>query len=179
MLEIFQDYQQQLVQTIIAIAIFLLIRFILYKTIKRVGKIGELDPNRTRLIFKYINFFISAIGLFVISFFWGVNIDDLGWFISSAFAVIGVAFFAVWSILSNVTAGIILFFSFPFKIGDRIRIQDKDFPTEGLIEDIRAFHIHIRSDEGELLTYPNNLLLQKGVAQISKAEKDDDGKDSI
>lgn len=179
MLEIFQDYQQQLVQTIIAIAIFLLIRFILYKTIKRVGKIGELDPNRTRLIFKYINFFISAIGLFVISFFWGVNIDDLGWFISSAFAVIGVAFFAVWSILSNVTAGIILFFSFPFKIGDRIRIQDKDFPTEGLIEDIRAFHIHIRSDEGELLTYPNNLLLQKGVAQISKAKREDDGTDSI
>lgn len=179
MLELFQEYQKQLIQTLIVVVVFLLIRFLIYKAIKRVGKMGELDPNRTRLIFKYFNLFISAIGIFIISMFWGVNIDDLGWFISSAFAVIGVAFFAVWSILSNVTAGIILFFSFPFKIGDRIRIQDKDFPTEGLIEDIRAFHIHIRSDEGELLTYPNNLLLQKGVAQISKAKKDDDGKDSI
>lgn len=179
MLEIFQHYQLQMVQTIITIAVFLVIRFIIYKTIRRVGKMGELDPNRTRLIFKYFNFFISAVGIFIISIFWGVNFDDLGWFISSAFAVIGVAFFAVWSILSNVTAGIILFFSFPFKIGDRIRIQDKDFPTEGIIEDIRAFHIHIRSDDGELLTYPNNLLLQKGVAQISNAKKEDDGKDSI
>jgi len=179
MVELFQEYQKQLLQTVIAVAIILLIRFVLYKTIKRVGEMGELDPNRSRLIFKYFNFFISSIGIFIISIFWGVNIDDLGWFISSAFAVIGVAFFAVWSILSNVTAGIILFFSFPFKIGDRIRIQDKDFPTEGLIEDIRAFHIHIRSDQGDLLTYPNNLLLQKGVAQISKAKKDDDGKDRI
>lgn len=179
MLEIFKDYQHQLVQTLIAIAILLVIRFLIYKMVKRVGKIGEIDPNRTRLILKYFNFFISSVGIFAISFFWGVNFDDLGWFISSAFAVIGVAFFAVWSILSNVTAGVILFFSFPFKIGDRIRIQDKDFPTEGFIEDIKAFHIHIRSDDGELLTYPNNLLLQKGVALIKKTQKDDDGKDSL
>lgn len=179
MLELFKEYQAQILQTLVAIVVILLIRFIISKTIRRVGKLGELDPNRTLLISKYINLFISAIGLFVISIFWGVNFDDLGWFISSAFAVIGVAFFAVWSILSNVTAGIILFFSFPFKIGDRIRIQDKDFPTEGIIEDIRAFHIHIRSDDGELLTYPNNLLLQKGVAQITKVKKEDDGKDSI
>ncbi|WP_417360647.1 mechanosensitive ion channel domain-containing protein [Galbibacter sp.] len=179
MLEIFQNHKNQLLYTLITVAIIILVRYIIYKTVKRVGKLGEIDPNRTRLIYKYFNFFITAIGIFIISIYWGVNIDDLGWFISSAFAVIGVAFFAVWSILSNVTAGIILFFSFPFKIGDRIRIQDKDFPTEGFIEDIRAFHIHIRSDDGELLTYPNNLLLQKGVAQISKAKKEDDGKDSI
>lgn len=179
MLEIIENYQDQIVHTLIAIAILLGIRFLIYKTVKRVGKIGEIDPNRTRLILKYFNFFISIVGLFAISIFWGVNFNDLGWFISSAFAVIGVAFFAVWSILSNVTAGVILFFSFPFKIGDRIRIQDKDFPTEGLIEDIKAFHIHIRGDDGELLTYPNNLLLQKGVALIKKTHKVDDGKDSL
>ena len=42
----------------------------------------------------------------------------------------GVAMFAQWSILSNITSGIILFFSFPFKIGDLILIHDKDFPIE-------------------------------------------------
>lgn len=68
----------------------------------------------------------------------------------------------------------VLFFSFPFKIGDRIRIQDKDFPTEAFIEDIKAFHIHLRTDDGELITYPNNLLLQKGVSLISKRNEDDE-----
>ncbi len=76
--------------------------------------------------------------------------------------------FATWSILSNITAGIILFFSFPFKIGDRIRIMDGDLPDEADILDIKAFHIYLRKDNGELVTYPNNLLLQKGVALIEK-----------
>src|SRR5690606_28139942 len=113
MLEIFQNHKHQLLQTLIAIAIILLARYILYKTVKRVGKHGEIDHNRTRLIYKYFNVFITAVVIFIISIFWGVINDDLGWFISSAFAVIGVAFFAVWSILSLVTEVIILFCSFP------------------------------------------------------------------
>ena len=99
---------------------------------------------------------------------WGIQIRELGLIISSVFAVIGVALFATWSILSNVTAGIILFFSFPYKIGDRIRILDKDFPEEAIILDIKAFTVNLKKDNGEILTYPNNLLLQKGVVLIQK-----------
>ncbi len=87
--------------------------------------------------------------------------------VSSITTVIGVAMFAQWSILSNITSGIILFFFFPFKIGDIIRINDKDFPVQGEIEDINAFHINLRSSNGELSTYPNNLLLQKGITVLN------------
>lgn len=66
------------------------------------------------------------------------------------------------------TSGIILFFYFPFKIGDRIRILDKDFPEEAIIIDIQTFTINLKKDNGEFLTYPNNLLLQKGVVLIQK-----------
>jgi small-conductance mechanosensitive channel len=62
--------------------------------------------------------------------------------------------FAQWSILSNITSGI-LFFSFPFKI-DIIRIHDKDFPIVAEIEDIRAFHVALKTKEGEMIIYPNN-----------------------
>jgi small-conductance mechanosensitive channel len=84
------------------------------------------------------------------------------------FAVVGVAAFAQWSILSNVTAGIVLFFSYPFKIGDKIRIHDKDFPIEAEIEDIKAFYILLKSNEGELITFPNNLLMQKGISIVNE-----------
>ncbi|NNK75718.1 MAG: mechanosensitive ion channel family protein, partial [Maribacter sp.] len=60
------------------------------------------------------------------------------------------------------------FFSFPFKIGDRIKILDGEFAEEADILDIKAFHLYLRKDNGELVTYPNNLLLQKGVALIAK-----------
>ena len=95
------------------------------------------------------------------------------------FAVIGVALFAQWSILSNITAGVIIFFSYPFKIGNTIRIFDKEINKTDyngdetyIIEDIRAFHLHLRRSNGEVLTYPNSLVLQKGVSLV-QAYNDD------
>ena len=159
------NYQSKLLATIIAILALLVIKFILSKTIRKVGSVSDLNKIRTRLIIKYVSFGLSVLGVVIIILIWGVNFRQLGLIFSSVFAVIGVAIFAQWSILSNVTAGIILYFSFPFKIGDRIKIMDKDMESEGnyIIEDIRAFHIHLRNDASELITYPNNLMLQKAV----------------
>jgi len=112
-------------------------------------------------------------------FIWGVNFREIGLLFSSLFAVIGVALFAQWSILSNITAGVILFFAFPFKIGDQIKILDKEAIESQneshdlfIIEDIKAFHIRLRSSKGNLVTYPNNLMLQKAVTLIQKDAMD-------
>ena len=62
-----------------------------------------------------------------------------------------------------------MFFSFPYKIGDKIKIHDKDSPIDNvIIEDIKAFQLHLRTDKGELVTYPNNLFLQKPVTLLKK-----------
>ena len=61
-----------------------------------------------------------------------------------------------------------MFFSCPYKIGDKIQIHDKDFPMEAIIEDIKAFQLHLRTDNDELVTYPNNLFLQKSVTLLKK-----------
>ena len=39
-----------------------------------------------------------------------------------------------------------------------------------IIEDIRAFHVSLRKDNGELLVYPNNLMMQKAVTLIYHTE---------
>ena len=75
-----------------------------------------------------------------------------------------------------------MFFSFPYKVGDKIQINDKDFPIEAIIEDIRAFHLHLRLDNGDLVTYPNNLILQKAVTLVEKDaidEMNDDGSNAV
>ena len=115
-------------------------------------------------------------------FVFGAKPEQLAVVFSSVFAVIGIGLFAIWSILSNVTSGIIMFFSFPYKVGDKIQIHDKDFPIEAIIEDIRAFQLHLRLDNGNLVTYPNNLMLQKAVTLIEKDaihDNFDDGTDLI
>ena len=104
---------------------------------------------------------LAVIALIII---WGVQTKDIFLVFSSIATVVGVAMFAQWSILSNITSGIILFFSFPYKIGDLIFIHDKDFPIQGEIEDIGAFHVYLRTKEGEMIVYPNNLMLQVGIS---------------
>ena len=112
---------------------------------------------------------LALVGIIVI---WGVQKKDIFFTLSSLTTVVGVAMFAQWSILSNITSGIILFFFFPFRIGDVILVHDKDFPIQAEIEDIKAFHIYLKTEEGERITYPNNLLLQRGISIIKPKFED-------
>ncbi|WP_343486539.1 mechanosensitive ion channel family protein [Allomuricauda sp. d1] len=168
MREFIFEHQNELLATIISLVAFLILRQLFVAAIKKVGRISDLNMSRTRLVSKYVTFGLFALLLVFWVLVWGIDIKEIGLIVSSVFAVLGVALFATWSIASNITAGIILFFYFPYKIGDRIRILDKDFPEEALILDIKAFHINLMRDNGELLTYPNNLLLQKGVVLVQK-----------
>lgn len=181
MKELINTYQTELLGTLGVLGILLITRFIAIKAIRRVGRISDLNEVRTRLIIKYVvigHGLLMVTGLLLI---WGVNIREVGLLLSSVFAVIGVALFASWSILSNITAGVILFFSLPYKIGDRIRIHDKDLEPEDefVIEDIRGFHVHLRSARGELITYPNNLFMQKAVSQLRPEMTDTEGSEAL
>ncbi|PZD79356.1 mechanosensitive ion channel domain-containing protein [Mesonia sp. K7] len=168
MKELFYTYQTQIIYTIAVILFLLIVRLILTTTTNRVGKRQEINIARIQLMARYINFLMAFIALFLLLLVWGVTPKDFAVVFSSIFAVIGIALFAVWSILSNITSGVIMFFSFPYKIGDKIKIHDKDYPMEAIIEDIKAFHLILRAENGELVTYPNNLILQKGVSLIQK-----------
>jgi len=184
--EYFVQYKNELWGTLISIGLLTLLKYIISKTIRRVGKISELNEVRTRLIIKYVSVGLTGFGIVALIIIWGVDFGELGLLLSSVFAVIGVALFAQWSIISNVTAGVILFFSFPFKIGDRIRIMDKEILEKEdeiretyVIEDIRAFHLHLRNTKGELITYPNNLMLQKAVALIDTYGHSHEGSEAL
>lgn len=170
----FSIYQKELLFTGLTFILLFALRFLSKSTIKRIGSLSTIDKSRTKLITKFVMFGLSFLAIGVLVFIWGVNFREIGLLFSSLFAVIGVALFAQWSILSNITAGVILFFAFPFKIGDRIKILDKeavetqqDSPDIFVIEDIKAFHIRLRSSKGNLVTYPNNLMLQKAVTLIT------------
>ncbi|MCC9074311.1 mechanosensitive ion channel family protein [Flavobacterium sp. F-65] len=163
---LFTDYAKEILATGILIAVTISTRVIVTQIVRKYARKEHFLEHRTNLTIKYIHLLTNIlfiIGLFVV---WGVKTEDIFLTVSSIATVIGVAMFAQWSILSNITSGIILFFSFPFKIGDSIKIHDKDFPIEAEIEDINAFHVSLKTKEGEKIIYPNNLLLQKGISII-------------
>ena len=160
--------QSEFVSSAILLLVFIIIRSILKISIKKIGRTSGINDARIGLISRYTTFTLLLIFLLFLAYILGAELENLAVIFSSVFAVIGVGLFAIWSILSNITSGIIMFFSFPYKVGDKIKIHDKDFPIEAIIEDIRAFQIHLRLDNGNLVTYPNNLMLQKAVTLIQK-----------
>lgn len=175
--QFFVEYKIELFWTLITLVILFILKFIGNTTVKRVGRDSEIVEARIRLITKYVTIVLVFIGVGAITFIWGVNFRELALLFSSIFAILGVALFANWSILSNITAGIILFFTFPFKIGDKVKVMDKDILDDSstnntyIIENIKAFHVLMRKDNGELLTHPNSLMLQKGVTLITTYEE--------
>lgn len=165
-MESIREYSLQLIESGALVIIILLIRAALKRAIRNYAKKVERLEHRTGLVMKHVDFavfFLIILGLITV---WGVDFRNIGLVMSSIFAVLGIAFFAQWSILSNITSGIIMFFTFPYRIGDYIRIHDKEIPSEGYIEDIKTFHVILHTRDNEIITYPNSMMLQKGVSII-------------
>ncbi len=168
MSEFFKAHQNEIIYTAVLLILLLIIRSIIVVTVKKIGRKSGTTEARANLIGRYATVTLILIAILIEAFILGFETQDITLVFSSVFAVIGIALFAIWSILSNVTSGIIMFFSFPYKVGDKIKIHDKDYPLEVIIEDIRAFQLILREDNGDLVTYPNNLILQKAVTLIQK-----------
>ncbi|MFI1742997.1 mechanosensitive ion channel domain-containing protein [Thalassobellus sediminis] len=177
-MEFFIKYQDEFLWSGIILISLLIIRFIIHYTITRVARKNGINEARIRLIRRYVTVTLLIIAIIIEAFIFGAEFKELAVVFSSVFAILGLALFAVWSILSNVTSGIILFFNFPYKVGDKVEIHDKDFPVTAIIEDIRAFQLHLRLENGDLVTYPNNLMLQKAVTLVEK-DAIDEGSDTI
>lgn len=162
----FSNFTKEVIATSILLFVIIFLRIITARLIRRYAKLSSIIEHRTNLVIKYIHILISILALLAIIVIWGVQKKDIFLTLSSVTTIVGVAMFAQWSILSNITSGIILFFFFPFRIGDIIQVHDKDFPIQAEIEDIKAFHIYLKTTDGQRITYPNNLLLQKGISII-------------
>jgi small-conductance mechanosensitive channel len=171
-LRFFELYTKEIVATGLVVVTVILLRIIVTKTIRRYSKSHTGIEKRTNLVIKYIHLLINILAIISLIVIWGVQKNDIMITLSSIATVVGVAMFAQWSILSNITSGVILFFSFPFKIGDVIKVHDKDFPFEGEIIDINAFHTDLVTKDGERMVYPNNLLLQKGISILKPKYED-------
>lgn len=163
-----KEYLPQIIASAIVIVLLPVSRYVISKIITKSGRIIQMPEVRILQIRQVVSIIINILFFLSLAIIWGVNPDNILLGLSSVFAVIGVAFFAQWSILSNITAGIIMFFNAPFKVGDRIQLIDKDIPIIATIENIQTFYTHIRTEEDELIVIPNNLFLQKIVSVVKK-----------
>jgi len=149
----------KILETVIAIVLFFLLRLGISKLISRTVTKSLLQKTRGKIIkkiFLIVLVFITFIFIFSV---WGIKQSELYLFLASVLTVIGIALFAQWSHLSNITAGIIIFFNPSVKLDDTVAIIDKDYEVEGRISDIGLFFIKLKTKEGEEINLPNNIFL--------------------
>jgi len=153
----------KILETAIAVVLFLLLRFVAIKFIDRTVSKSLLQKTRGKIIKKIFQIILVAVTLPFILTVWGVEQSELFVFMASVLTVIGIALFAQWSLLSNITSGIIIFFNHSVRLDDTIVIIDKDYEVEGRISDIGLFFIKLKTKQGEEVTLPNNVFLQKMI----------------
>lgn len=141
------------------------------RTIHKVGERRKYNKERVFLVQKTIQLFIFLSVILGLGLIFGFSYSQFGFVVSSLFAVVGIALFAQWSILSNVTASVIIFFFFPYRIGDRISIKDDVDTLEGELIEITLFHLLVKLDDESILSYPNSMVFQKAIKIIPKNKK--------
>ncbi len=159
-----KPYYINIIESIVIVTIYIVLRVAFFKIINRTLTQRLIQQSRGILIKKIINVILLSICIIFVFLIWGVNQSDLAVFVGSVLTVVGVAFFAQWSILSNITSSLIIFFKHPVKLNDSISLlEGKDYVIEGKVINIGLFFITLQTIEGEEITVPNNIFIQKSI----------------
>lgn len=162
----------EIIETLVVVVLFLLFRVVLRNMITKAGKKFDYQKSRVKTSKRVISTALFIIALAFILMIWGVDQSDLFFFISSALTVMGIALFAQWSILSNITSGLIIYLNHPVKIGDSITIIDRDYEIDGRIATIGLFFLTLETNKGDEITIPCNLFLHKMIRKNKSQDPD-------
>ena len=162
------NYKTQLIESGIVIVFFILLKLINSYLLKHFVAQSFFKLSEKKDVLKLINLLLFVVFLIVLISIWSVKQENILVFASSIITVFGVALFAEMSILSNITACLILFFQHPIKIGDQISVSFEGKDIEGELIDITYFFVFIKTENKGTLTVPNALLLKSSFLILDK-----------
>jgi len=170
-MELFNELKQsypmfQIVVTVFIFIFFLILRKILSKLVNRRAIRFSFDETRSLYVRNTVRAAITMVMILFVGMVWEISFEGLSLYIASFITIIGVGLFANWSIVSNITASVILFFFFPLKLGSNVRIVDGENSAEGVVMGLSLFSILIQNKEGNDIYFPNNLAIQKSIVHL-------------
>jgi len=116
-----------------------------------------------------VAYHVADVGVFVLAFIgvlivWGINPGHL--FVSAGVlgAVLG---FAARDTLGAITAGFVLLFSRPFRVGDWIEVEE----YEGVVRDVTIVNTKIRSFDDEHVLIPNDEITSNSLINRTRNDR--------
>ena len=169
-----QDWAQSLLP-VLQITLIAVAAVLLQKMLRRVmNRVSE----RYRLPGEFNFVTQRALSFVVYGSAWLLALERLGvsgavlWSALTGFAAVAaVAFFAAWSVLSNIFCSLLIFTTGIFRLNDRIEILENGEKAglKGRVIDINLIYTTLEESgnerEGTLLKVPNSLLFQRVLRQ--------------
>ncbi len=155
------------------VLLILLLAYLLQRLVARaLGRLGERYRLPSELLLPMrvgSRWFILGGALIMVLERFGVSATVMWTAFSGFVAVAAVAFFAIWSVLSNLFCAVLILLVGPFRLGDVVEIIDSaDKPgVKGRVTDINMLYTTLEetNEQGEtaLVQVPNSLFFQKAV----------------
>lgn len=153
----------RIIESAVVVLLFIAFRFFLVKLFTKAGQRLDYQKERIAMINRIAKFVLVITGVSILLVIWGVEASQLALYITSILTVLGIAFVAQWSILSNITSSLIIFFNHPIKIGEQIEILDTEYKIQGIIKDIGVFFITLETEDKAKVTVPSNVFMLKMI----------------
>jgi small-conductance mechanosensitive channel len=155
---------------LLIIACAWLLRKMLRALIARLGKRAILPPELVVGLRRLASVVITTGAVLLVLDQIGVSATVLWTALTGFVAVAAIAFFAAWSVLSNIFCAFLIFITRPFRMHDYIEIlENGEKPgLRGQVVDINVVYTTLRdttagTEPGAVLQIPNSLFFQRAV----------------
>ncbi|QIL78700.1 mechanosensitive ion channel family protein [Diaphorobacter sp. HDW4A] len=156
-------------QIVLIIAAAVLLHSMFKRIMNRAGDHYQFPHELTTPVTVVVRWLIILSALLLVLERLGVSASVL-WTAFTGFATVGaVAFFAAWSVLSNLFCAFLIFVVGPFRVGDHIELLDtaEKLGAVGKVVDINLLYTTLEDstapEPGTLLQIPNALIFQRVV----------------
>jgi small-conductance mechanosensitive channel len=165
-----EQYKLQIIETLVILGIYILLYFAFKIIINNFLKETRIYRGRRKMAIRTIQLFTTITAIILLTGVWGFKQNEIALFATSILTAFGIAFFAQWSLLSNITSSILIFFNHPVKLGDSIKLLHKDYQYEGEVIELNYFFVYIKTRDNEIITIPNSHFFDKSFRHSEKKE---------
>jgi len=146
-----------------------LLRLVLRRLVRRIGERYSLPPELVIGSRRLTSFVIYSSALLLILDRFGVSGTVLWTAFTGFAAVAAVAFFAAWSVLSNIFCTLLIFTIRPFRLYDQVELlENGEKPgLKGQVVDINLIYTTLQESlpdgQDTVLQVPNSLFFQRSI----------------
>ncbi|RJP35699.1 MAG: hypothetical protein C4547_09225 [Phycisphaerales bacterium] len=124
-------------------------------------RLGHLPEGTSRLFHRWARGIIVLIAGLILIAIAGWKVESLWTFFTTLLAMVAIGFVAVWSILSNLLATLVILIWKPFNVGEEVELLPEGLSGE--VVDINFMYTILENADGGRTAVPNSLFAQKFV----------------